>query len=422
MRLLTTTALCGISVALLVGCSNFSKESLPNSGAMSPLGLGVSQYQEMPLSENGPMTPTKLLQWEAQGKVPSPMRREAAERTYKYLLGHPRMQVRANSIGPVALWLTNEAYGYLLGTNAKGAALETAVNVGADGCGDPVTVHTDESKNVWVDCSEGPTHTGGAEQEYSMNGSGPKSTFNVSAAGGCPPSSSCNSGSYDGGYDASTGTVFVEQSFASAYVCPTSGCFYESLSPGVFVYKAKHPELPPTFLELSSYGDPASSMYFAAPDGQGNLYFDYEGYQNSAFGFGIGEITNYTKPSAAVNFILPVGTLTFAGGVQVVNGKLYVTDQGSFCSGAGGTTAEYALPLTPSSMPIATYGPTLADLNGCGDPTSGGFNSAATKQVQGDAYGWSDLTNTNTNVSAATWNIDDLPSVPGAAYAASGQP
>jgi len=396
---------------------------MPNGSAMNPMGLGaVSQHQTMPLSEKGPMTPMKLLRWKAQGTIPAEMPREVAQKAYKYLLNHPHMQFKVSPEGNPALWLTNTDYEYLLGTNGRGTAVSMAIDTASNGCYVPITVHTDKHKNAWVACEEANPDYNGGEQEYTDAGA-LVGTYSPSSGGGCPASSYCYSYAFDGGISPDGKYVAVEQSLGYTFYCTSYYCYFEYLSPGVFVWKtASGPSGTPTFTPISSFGDPAYYMYYMAWDSSDNIWFDYYGYASSECCFGIGEIAGAGGSSPTVHFIKPPGTLNFAGGVQVVGSNAYVTDQGVYCANIGRTTSEYALPITPSGNPTHTYGPTAVGISGCGDPVSGGFNRAGSYQAQGDAVGWSDLTKILGNVNSATWNIDDPPALEGAAYASSGQP
>jgi hypothetical protein len=351
-----------------------------------------------------------ILKLQAEGKIAAAVPRSVVEKALKYIQSHPKAQIRVHrNGGKVGLWVTNTDYDYLLGQNKKGTLTLNAVDTANNGCYDPITVKT-MGHDVWVACDEGPNYEGGAEQEYSSSGS-VVATFNPTA-GGCSGSETCYSYAFDGASDGNGG-AFIEQSEAYTFYCTSYYCYFEYLSPGVSHMSS--PSATPTFISLGGYANPAYYMYYMGLDSSGNIYFDYEGEQNSQCCFGVGEISNPLS-NPQVHFILPPGTLEFAGGVSVTsNNRLWVTDQ------EARLTYEYALPLTSSSTPLATFGPTATGIAGYGDPVAGGWNSPISTLVQGDAYGWLDVT-TAANVNTAVVNIDDLPSLEGAAYSKSNQP
>ena len=84
--------------------------------------------------------------------------------------------------------------------------------------------------------------------------------------------------------------------------------------------------------------------------------------------------------------LLAPGSIQLPGGVYVSNGgyTLNVTDQLLL------TTSRYHLPMSPSSTPFRTLGPTATNLFGLSDPVAGGFNPSGSRFGLGDAYGWID--------------------------------
>ena len=357
------------------------------------------------------MSLRKMLKLWAEGRLPGPMRRDAAQNSYKYLLSHPHMQLRVHHAGSSpALWVTNSDYSYLLGENSAGTQTITAIYTPTNGCTEPVTVKTDSSQNVWTACDLNAGLTAGAEQEYSSAGS-LTATYSASPQG-CPASVECYADAFDGGNDGN-GHVYIEQSEAFSVNCASDKCTYGFLNPGFNWWNASDPSASPTFISVP-YGDPVDVIYYMATDASGNIWFDYYGCTASLCGGGLADVADPTT-TPAVNYILPVGTFEFPGGVSVVGQDLYVTDQGTL------ETYEYKLPVTASSSPVATFGPTQQGLGSTGDPVSGGWNSGSTELAQGDCYGWVDLISSGNTVSTAI-TIDDLPCLLGAAYASSAQP
>jgi hypothetical protein len=62
---------------------------------------------------------------------------------------------------------------------------------------------------------------------------------------------------------------------------------------------------------------------------------------------------------------------------------------------------QYRLPVTASSKPVRTLGPTKANYLGVGDPISGGFNKSNTKLALMDGLGWLNVGKVGPN----TWKI-----------------
>ena len=311
--------------------------------------------------------------------------------------------------GDVALWVTNPDYNYLIGTNLKGNKTVSAIHVSDNGCTEPLTVHSDVHGNAWTACFVGPNSEGPAEQEYSKTGS-LVATYNVTAQG-CPASSQCSAYGFDGGV--SGRDVFVEQS--EAYITDCAGsCSDKYLPAGVS--RMTSPSATPTFISLGSFGKPAYFMYYMALDGNGNIWFDYYGSSNSQCCYGVGEIAGATGNNPTVKFILVPGTLQWPGGIEIANNTAYITDPKTRL------TYAYSLPITPSSMPNATYGPTPENKDGCGAPSSGGFNKAGSVLALADGCGWLDLTTIPGNANSVVHNNDFAPSLGGAAYVNSARP
>ena len=72
--------------------------------------------------------------------------------------------------------------------------------------------------------------------------------------------------------------------------------------------------------------------------------------------------------------------------------------------------------MTPYSTPFQTLGPTATGISGNGDPVTGNYNGSGSQLIQGDGYGWLDITKTHTNGQKAKVNLDDLPGLEGAAF------
>ena len=348
---------------------------------------------------------------QAQSKLISPIPQAALEKALEYLQAHPRAQFRVqHGGGKIALWVTNTDYGYLIGTNMRGNKTVFAIDVGNNGCSEPLTVHTDAHGNAWTACFVGPNSEGPAQQEYSKTGS-LVATYNVTAQG-CPAGSQCYAYGFDGGV--SGRDVFIEQSEAYMRYCTGDDCYYEYLPAGVS--RMTSPSATPAFISLGSFGKPAYFIFYLALDGNGNIWFDYYGSSNSECCDGLGEIAGATGKHPSVNFILPPGTLPWAGPIEIAGNTAYITDPQAHLIYA------YSLPITPSSKPFATYGPTPENKEGCGAPGSGGFNGAGSVLALADGCGWLDLTTIPGNSNSVVHNTDFAPSLGGAAYVKSAQP
>ncbi len=92
-------------------------------------------------------------------------------------------------------------------------------------------------------------------------------------------------------------------------------------------------------------------------DSSGNLWFTFSGYDQSTYGFGLGEISSPTK-SPKLTIVEPIGTYGFFGGVYASNGgkTLNVIDQ------TARTISQYHLPLAVERRSIQRAG---ADASKC---------------------------------------------------------
>lgn len=357
------------------------------------------------------LTPLKLLELQAEGKMPSWFSRSVLQRMIKAREGpRPHIDARRNS-GPIAVWTTNNSYDYLIGLTKKNKAV-AVIDTASNGCYAPFTVKVDHSKNVWTAC-ELNNSIGGTVQEYSRAG---VLKYSYAAEPPCNPSAGCQSSFaylYDGGATATD--VFGAVSLAGAYTCNLSGCGWQYYTGFVYLPRS-NPSANTKFVALP-YGDPGvESVGFMDLDQSGNIWFDYYGCQSlGSCGYALGELTNPTSTAFGFTTIFEPGTLgSCPAGIYVSKQDgaetLSVTDT---CSRE---IYQYHMPVTPESAPFKILGPTPSDLGGHGGPVSGGFNKAGTSTVQGDAYGWLDLGDVSSNKWKTTANIDTIPSLGGAAY------
>jgi hypothetical protein len=418
MRLSLATGIgVALAASLIAGCSGTSQGT-----SALPGGTSVGSQSA---TRGGPITPDskgqkrfmELLKLQAEGKLKGAVPQKSAERAYKYLLKHPNAPLFKISRdgGSPKLWVSNTDYSFLLGQNKKGTKTIDAIDTANNGCYEPITVKTDSSGNIYTACGE-TSSGGGAEQEYNASGTGSGTQYAWSAPS-CPPSALfCEGSGFDGGPDG-LGHVYSELSVNEQLVCIYEGpyyCYeyeYEYGTPGFYWWNANSPSSSPTFIPVTGTGsNPVSLVYYMATDSSGNIYFDYCAF--NSYGectFGLAEITNPTTSPTFVPLLAP-GFLEFAGGVEINGNTLSVTDQETRY------TYQYHLPITASSSPFRTLGPTAVGLGGYGDPVSGGLNSNGSMLVQGDAEGWLDVTKVSNNHQTNAVTIDDLPSTEGAAY------
>jgi hypothetical protein len=385
MRLSLATVSLAISVALLAGCS-----SSPQGASSLPGALGASQQSVGYFGlrdASGRINPLKLLKLQAEGKLPGPVPQKVLRWQYQQVKAHARP---AFHISPewknVAAWASNTDYSYLVGQNSGLSKTVDDIDV-SPYCFDPVTVKVDRARNIWTACEFNLSGLGGQVQEFNKNGNAVASyIWNAS----CTNPSGCVF--YEGyGFDgAETPTTVYGAANTLQYYCPSSSCFISTTAG--FVYWTGGPSSTPTFITLPSTSGPINfeEVFYMDVDNRGNIYFDYAGCENTSpysCGYGLAEIKKPTSPSFTVIPLLPPGSIQFPGGVYVSNHgyTLNVTDQ------LLRTTSRYHLPISPSSSPYRTIGPTAVNFFGLGDPVAGGFNPRDSRFGLGDAYGWLDV-------------------------------
>ena len=348
-----------------------------------------------------PMTVSRLLQLQAAGNLPAPVRPFSLRHELRQgQAGRPR-GIKAQSSAPVALWVSNTSEAYLIGVNKHGNVTRSAIDAESKDCDAPVGLKVDAKKNLWVAC-ESSSAGSGLVQNYGDN-----ATLAATYAQGCPSGLSCDYW-YSYGFD--TATDNAGHVFASIVL-------YEIETASQFIYgtgfewwNAAAPSSPPTLISLPS-SDSVSNVDFMDVDASGDLWFDYYGCVASGCGYGLGEITAPTTSPAFVAALAP-GSIGFAGGVYVSKhgSVLNVIDQDAR------TTSQYALPWVPSEKPTTVLGPTLKNSAGDGDPVSGGFSKYEGQLAEGDAYGWLDIGTVSTNGWTIVTNPDFSSGIEGAAY------
>lgn len=384
MRFSLTARSCTIAFALLAGCSASQNAStLPFSTAPA---LG------------GNATPLKLLELQAAGRMPGPVTPEALKSMLAYYESRPDRLFRTISKGTVAVWATNQLENYLIGLNSTTRRAVVSIDTSKNGGYSPIGVKVDHNQNVWVANEYNSSFNGGVVQEYSKDGT-------YKAGYGYTPKS-CGLGSitscFDFGYDLAEDSKYVFAGETEFYYKDGSGS--SDYGSGVFRFTNGKPAGTSKYYPVSDNNSQLNcnpsggcdTVFYMDVDGSGNIWFDFQvSGQPPA---GLGELA----ANGTVSIIKPVGTYGFAGGVYVSNGGkvLNVTDQNNR------ETYQYHLPVTTASTPFNTIGPTKPDVEGLGDPVSGGFNSTDSKVVFGDAYGWIDRCTVSTNKCKAMANIN----------------
>ncbi len=384
MRLLLATASLAISVALLAGCSSSPQgaSALPGSPeTQQSAGYFVSH------DASGRMGLMKLLKLQAQGKLPGPVPQKVLKWQYRQVKAHA---LPAHHISPdwkaVAAWTSATGVGYLVGQDSSLAKTVATINVN-NFCFEPVTVKVDRARNIWTACDSNLAGIGGQIQEFNKTGTSLASyIWNAS----CTSPSGCYF--YFGyGFDSAETSTAVFGAANTVQCYPATPSCTETTTAG-FVYWTGGPSSTPTFITLPSTTGPINYeiVYYMDVNAQGNLYFNYYGCENTSpysCGYGLAEVRKPTSPSFTVIPLLAPGSIQFPGGVYV-SGRGYalnVTDQ------LLRTTSRYHLPMSPSSSPFRTLGPTAPNLFGLGDPVAGGFNPSDSRFGLGDAYGWIDV-------------------------------
>lgn len=364
-------------VAAFPACSNnlSSPQSLPATG-----------------SQVRPHSQLDVLKLQLDGKMPTLFSRVALERAINQLSTHGRpvfdahRRHRHRAANP-GMWVSNLDYGYVIGLTDDAQHTVTALDVASNGCVDPYGLKVDHNQNLWVACAFNSSFSNGVVQEYKLGTSTPLATYND--AGCNSPCTSYNASAQDVAFDAN-GHVFAANIDSNCY----PGC--SSLVPVVW-WPANSPNANPTFI-----ADPNIIFGggFIDVDNKGNLYTTGYGCIASQCGYLLDEISNPTTSPAVTNLIAPSFSANLEGVYVSKSGTvLNVTD------GLSRTIAQYHInPWSPT--PFKTLGPTATNIEGYGQPISGGFKKDESKLAQGDAWGWVDVGSVGNNQWQAFTNID----------------
>jgi hypothetical protein len=412
------TAACVVSFALLAACSGSGQgasgvPTVPTSGSASHQMPPAHQQISHMAMPHGKMNLIKAIKMQIAGKMPSPVQKEALKRILKSMESHNRPHWKYVHVAPkhIGAWVLNEAFNYMLGLKPNLKKTTTAVNLGDNGCYEPVTAKEDANNNVWVACAFDSSFAAPMAQQYNsvgrlLNSYDPGS----GSSSGCQPSYYyCFSEGEGFDQGESSNKVWIANTFTELFYCPTSfyTC-YEDVSAGLYNYPLGSPSATPTSINL--YGTQDSSMNtiyevgYLDVDSSNNVYFTYDGCEGAYpyfCGYGLDELKNGTGTPQA---LIAPGGIGFWGGVYVSNGgsTLNVIDQ------ITRENSQYATnPWT--GTPYNILGPTETNVFGLGDPIQGTFNADSSKMVIGDAYGWIDsgVTATNTWKTIANVNCSD---------------
>ncbi len=305
----------------------------------------------------------------------------------------------------VRIWVTNPTFSYLLGLDKSGKNVVDAIHLQSRGCLTPNGVKVDGSQNVWVACQNDPSNGyASSEQEYSGTGV-LRHSYHWTAP--CPQSASlcAANGGGDGGPD-SSGHVFAEMGFAATLI----GGIQHNLDSGFYWWSASRPTEKPKFISLGPSCEPICQPEFIDTDRFGNIWFTYVAYVGAREAFGLGEIISpTTKPQFVSIFAphdYPVLTGVFTSHNKTI---LNVVDQ------TKRKIYQYKLPLTPTSRPLNSLGPTTI-INSGGFPTSGSFNKTETGLVLGDSAGWVNIGTIPSNRWKSPLNLRFFPATGAASY------
>lgn len=390
MRFSLPATSCAVALALLAGCSP------SQNGATIPVsGISAQTTQTVGAAPDGNAVALQRLELQAAGTLPGPAAPQAMAYTLRYYASHPHQQMRVAGKGTVSIWATNLYTNYLIGLTATNK-LAMAIDTGTNGGFSPNGVKVDHNQNVWVANEYDSTFKGGVLQEYDKTG-----TFKTSYK--FYPNS-CGSGSVttclDFGFDSAENSKYVFAAETEFYYVDGNGA--SDYGSGIFRFANGNPSGMPKYYPISDFNSQLNctpsacdEISYIDVDRAGNIWFDFS--MNGQPPGGLGELA-----ANGTVTIVKTGAYGFVGGVYVSNqGKvLNVTDQTSR------KTYRYHLPVTAASKAFRVIGPTPTNLEGIGNPISGGFDSTDANIVIGDAVGWIDHCVVSTNKCKAVPNIN----------------
>jgi hypothetical protein len=398
---------------LLSGCSNApaTQQALPAAMPLSPLAhAGKRPHYLHPDGPIGPIGAMRLLELQAAGELPGPAPAATMRHVLRDLRKHtkrPKLRGLPHDTAAVAIWALNGDYNYLIGQKKGGAATATAIDLEANKCVSPQSVHVDHAQNVWVGCEYNAPSSYGTILEYSAAGK-----LQDAYVPSCPaPASSCGywySYLYDSGTDGTMVYAAIPYSEECASNC-TGSTNYEYGS-GFEYWPAGDPSATPAYINVGEACAPVCNVDYMDLDSTGNIWFSYYGCTSTACGGALGKIANPTTNPKFVT-ILAAGAFDCPGSVYISNGGTIL----NYVDSCSRRISQYPMPVTSSSKPGKTFGPTPRNVFKVGQPMGLGFNAVDKTFVLGDADGWLDIgTIANHWKAVPSINLGDY--VPGAAF------
>lgn len=398
MRSSLAAAACGVSIALISGCSSSGNSSgLPSSGlsqshAVSDAFLGKPQFPPRGTSYEG------MLKWFADGKMPGPAPRWFMKKwLHDYMNRSAYHPHPAKNAGKLALWAYIGGYNWLLGVTTNGRKDVYAINVRQNNCESGSGMKVDGSGNAWITCADwyNGSDYGGSAEEYSNTGS----LLNT-YKGGCPSNlSGCQSWQafgYDVAPDGSGGVYVADLAAAPCVGSSASNCTSET---GAGWEYFASPSSQPIYSNV--YGNQPSGCVSNCTnvgvilgfdvDSAGNIWTEFNGceeYGSFYCGVGIAEVSGVSSGNPSFSIVVAPGVLqgsidNYDGGIYVVGSTATVGDPWNQ------TVYQYSLPITISSTP-SILGVTRENPQFCGSPFMGGFNASGSAFAVADLCGWVD--------------------------------
>ena len=150
--------------------------------------------------------------------------------------------------------------------------------------------------------------------------------------------------------------------FSEEQICNPS-CSYVYGS-GFEYWTAGNASATPTYINVGEACSPVCDTDYMDLDSSGNIWFSYYGCTSSSGG-GLAEITNPTTNPKFVSILDP-STFQCPGGVYISNhGKML-----NYVDECARTISQYTMPVTSSSQPANTLGPTPTNVFGAGQPSA----------------------------------------------------
>lgn len=419
-----TTLLAVVTIAL-AGCGSNSQVA---NGSTVPSGNAYSQAVKFTANQAAPERTASgqegLLEFYLRNKKSSPLPHDAVVRMLAFLRAQRRFHptIRHDQPAPV-FWANVMGYNTLLGQNKAGTGTVIAIDALNNDCetAEGIKVY---SERLYVACASTSGQTNrppGGVQEYSKTGS----LLNT-YRGGCPtniPASECSffiTYAVDVALSGSTPIETGDNFEACYYIGSREGCY--DYGDG-WLYWASGPSGPPTYVNATAAVmggvQIARTTYFDL-DSSGNMWLNYYGsdYNKGQNGSGIVEVENPINPSGmTVVDIIPPGTLPNTLGADNPLG-VYISNHGTVLNVTdtyARTVYQYSLPWSASEAPFNSF-QTKADVEGCGEPLTGGFDKAGNSLAQGDLCGWLDVSNPTSKTSRGVTNMNFAPGLAGAAY------